>query len=307
MDEHYDLFISYSSRNSRFVRRLAEDLQGSGLSVWLDALELEVGDQFRRKIEDGISHSRYFCLVVSEPAMKSYYVRRMELEAAFTIMSRDHRESFILPIIYQQPKEPPPPMLAGLQHLKFTNPKRYPENVRRIVRKITETRENFTGARIFKNIKISSHGFISGIGPASQLPYTGDSVRVIYEKGLIVKVETYSDGRITGFKMFEHDDRGRVYTNSLYRNDQYVDTWQYEYEPSTGRRKRKIVYQRGGPVFAEIDYDEKNQQIEERIALEHVPSGYTFGFARRTFTYSESGELETETWFDAEGNKIPKP
>jgi hypothetical protein len=56
------------------VSRFAKDLRARGISVWLDVFEIEVGDRPRLKIEDAIANARFFCLVMSEPAIKSFYV-----------------------------------------------------------------------------------------------------------------------------------------------------------------------------------------------------------------------------------------
>jgi len=66
-----DVFISYSHRNAKFVRRLVDDLRAHGIDPWVDTLELTIGDRPRQRIEAAINDSRYFCLVVSPASMAS--------------------------------------------------------------------------------------------------------------------------------------------------------------------------------------------------------------------------------------------
>lgn len=125
----HDIFISYSRRNSRFINRLAADLVDHGLEVWLDTIELEVGDSVHKSIEQGIKGSRFFCLALSPSAMTSYYVREIEFEQAFSRMVLDRRESYILPIVIQQLKTDVPDRISHLYRLDFTKRNDYTKNV----------------------------------------------------------------------------------------------------------------------------------------------------------------------------------
>jgi TIR domain len=46
MNERFDVFLSYSSTDEAWVRRLAEDLKRCGVRVWLDRDEIRPGDLF---------------------------------------------------------------------------------------------------------------------------------------------------------------------------------------------------------------------------------------------------------------------
>jgi hypothetical protein len=62
-----------------------------------------------------------FCLVLSRASLASYYVRQVEYEAAFARLVRERRNSFILPIVIQEPSQPLPPRLDGVAYLDFAN------------------------------------------------------------------------------------------------------------------------------------------------------------------------------------------
>lgn len=64
--EAWDIFISYASEDKDAVARpLAEQLQALGVTVWLDELELKIGDSLRRKIDRGLARSRFGVIVLS--------------------------------------------------------------------------------------------------------------------------------------------------------------------------------------------------------------------------------------------------
>ena len=48
------IFLSHSSKDKEFVRKLADDLKTYGLSVWFDEWEIKVGDSITNKISQGI-------------------------------------------------------------------------------------------------------------------------------------------------------------------------------------------------------------------------------------------------------------
>lgn len=64
----YDVFISHAAEDKDdIVRPLAHALRDGGLSVWYDEFELRIGDSLRRKIDAGISRSRFGIVVLSKP------------------------------------------------------------------------------------------------------------------------------------------------------------------------------------------------------------------------------------------------
>lgn len=62
----YDLFISHATEDKEEVGRpLAQLLRDTGLRVWYDEFVLTVGDSLRRKIDEGLAHSRFGVVVLS--------------------------------------------------------------------------------------------------------------------------------------------------------------------------------------------------------------------------------------------------
>lgn len=75
------IFISHSSQDKPFVRRLAKDLEALRLNVWIDEQELRVGDSIVSGISSGLSDSDYLILVLSRASVASRWVTA-ELNAA---------------------------------------------------------------------------------------------------------------------------------------------------------------------------------------------------------------------------------
>lgn len=66
-EREFDVFISHASEDKdEVVRPLAFALQNGGLSVWYDEFELKIGDSLRRKIDSGLSKSRFGIVVFSK-------------------------------------------------------------------------------------------------------------------------------------------------------------------------------------------------------------------------------------------------
>ena len=62
----FDVFISHTSWDKEdVVRPLATSLCEAGLSVWYDEFELRIGDSLRRKINRGLTNSRFGVAVLS--------------------------------------------------------------------------------------------------------------------------------------------------------------------------------------------------------------------------------------------------
>ncbi len=63
----WDVFISHASEDKETIAKpLAKILIHNGLSVWLDQHELFLGDSLRRKIEEGLSNSRFGVVILSK-------------------------------------------------------------------------------------------------------------------------------------------------------------------------------------------------------------------------------------------------
>jgi hypothetical protein len=91
-----NVFISHSSLDKPFVKRLASALSSDGFPVWLDSWKLELGDSLLDRVYDGIDSSSMVLLVISQYAIESGWVNR-EMNAALLKEEQAGRK-FLIPI-----------------------------------------------------------------------------------------------------------------------------------------------------------------------------------------------------------------
>lgn len=89
-------FISHSTKDKPFVRKLAADLVSNGVRVWLDEQQILVGDPIPEKIAQGLAESDFFLLVVSHNSVQSSWVKK-ELNNAL-VQEIERRKVTVLPI-----------------------------------------------------------------------------------------------------------------------------------------------------------------------------------------------------------------
>ena len=82
-----DVFISYSRRDGRFVRRLAESIEGQGKQVWVDTEGIEDAEVFPLAIQRAIQGSDVFLFVITPAAVESAYCEN-EVEYASELKKR---------------------------------------------------------------------------------------------------------------------------------------------------------------------------------------------------------------------------
>ena len=69
------IFISYSSKDKKFVRRLANAIEKEGYKVWLDEKEIIAGDYLPKKIGKAIKSSKVIIVVLSKNSIFSKWVQ----------------------------------------------------------------------------------------------------------------------------------------------------------------------------------------------------------------------------------------
>lgn len=70
----YDVFISYSRKDSEIVKKFADELGKAGYSVWMDKDGIRIGDQFKEKIVSAIEEARTFLFFSSVASNASSWV-----------------------------------------------------------------------------------------------------------------------------------------------------------------------------------------------------------------------------------------
>jgi len=95
--EFYSCFISYSSKDDDFARRVHADLQAQNVRCWFAPEDLKIGDKFRMRIDEAIRVHDKLLLVLSENSVNSAWVEK-EVETAFEKEQRQGSKPVLFPI-----------------------------------------------------------------------------------------------------------------------------------------------------------------------------------------------------------------
>lgn len=98
------IFISHSSDDKPFVKKLKYDLELYAGITWVDVWELKVGDSIKQKINNAINENDYFCVVISQSSIESKWVK-YEINIAL-LKELDKRNVSILPILLNECNRP---------------------------------------------------------------------------------------------------------------------------------------------------------------------------------------------------------
>ena len=80
--EYYTCFISYSSKDESFAKRLHSDLQSKGVTCWFAPEDMKIGEKIRSSIDEAIQTHDKLLIVLSEHSVESDWVEK-EVETAF--------------------------------------------------------------------------------------------------------------------------------------------------------------------------------------------------------------------------------
>lgn len=127
------IFLSHTSEDKPFVRKLKESLENHGVTkVWLDEAEIQIGDSLIKKIEEGLRMTKYTGVILSPRSIKSNWVEK-ELEIA---MNREigTGEVVVLPLVIEECEIPT--FLQGKLYAKFCTPEQFDSSLQKLVRRL---------------------------------------------------------------------------------------------------------------------------------------------------------------------------
>ncbi len=90
--EYYSCFISYSSKDDAFARRLYADLQNNNVRCWFAPEDLKWGDKIRTGIDEAIRLHDKLLLILSKSSVASGWVER-EVKTA---LAKERREKKVV-------------------------------------------------------------------------------------------------------------------------------------------------------------------------------------------------------------------
>jgi hypothetical protein len=108
------VFLSHSSIDKPFVRRLAGRIRKAGFDVWLDELEVLPGDSIPARLAGALEGCRVVIVVISEESLKSKWLS-YELNIAIERMVKGLCR--VIPVLKDNVE--PPPEIKGIAWADF--------------------------------------------------------------------------------------------------------------------------------------------------------------------------------------------
>lgn len=112
------VFLSHSSKDKFFARKLAETLSSYDVRVWIDEAELKIGDSLVGKISTAIDKADFVAAILSHNSVRSNWVTK-ELQLAMT-QEIEGRRVKVLPILIERCEIPE--FLSDKVYADFTDP-----------------------------------------------------------------------------------------------------------------------------------------------------------------------------------------
>jgi hypothetical protein len=127
------IFLSHSSSDKGFARKLATDLRARGIRIWLDEAEMGLGDSLIGRLEKAIDENDYLAVILSPDSVRSEWVLK-EVRMAL------HREIsgkrvVVLPILHKECEIPG--FLRDKIYADFRRDFEYQAGVLHIVRRVS--------------------------------------------------------------------------------------------------------------------------------------------------------------------------
>lgn len=108
------VFISYNHQDADVANGISDELRMHDLEPWLDVEKISPGDRVADRLQEGLSASDYYVLLISENSNKSQWVKR-ELSLAFELANR--KKLAIVPLLLDNADVPLE--LRGLLYIDF--------------------------------------------------------------------------------------------------------------------------------------------------------------------------------------------
>lgn len=126
------VFLSHSSPDKPFARKLANDLRRAGHAVWIDEAEIQIGDSLIEKIRDGIDQVDYVAAILSNASIASPWVKR-ELDIASNREIEENR-IVVLPLLLESVDLPG--FLKGKYYGDFRELNQYNQILEQLLQKL---------------------------------------------------------------------------------------------------------------------------------------------------------------------------
>jgi len=145
------VFISYNHKDEAFVQKLSNELIKKNVPVWLDKMQMRLGDSITDSVQNAMEKASFVCMVLSKNSLQSKWVKR-EIEASLVRELEDEKLS-ILPLVIDDSELPL--FLRDKLYADFR--KDFDSGVKMILEAVAD-RYNLFANRITNNGKTTSFG-----------------------------------------------------------------------------------------------------------------------------------------------------
>ncbi len=155
----YDIFISYSRKDSAIVKKFADELRKAGYIYWMDIDGIESGDEFKKNIVSAIKEARVFLFFSSEASNTSVWTVKevnvaVNLKKAIIPVKLDnsvYNDSLLFDLV-------------GLDYVLYDRDCEASVVVEKLIRSISKRIEVYSGdvSNRRRNVSVKATGTING-------------------------------------------------------------------------------------------------------------------------------------------------
>jgi TIR domain len=186
MPKTYDVFISYSQRDSTFVRKLASRLARERLTVFFDEASIAIGDSLADSLIRAVENARHMIVVMSPAYFRSDWGRReMDLALEREFDSTEQQRIRVLPLLLEDCEVPP--ILATKLYADCRTDEAFENSFPKILAAIRSERSLF-GFRREKTEKLEVTEYVGQVSVAAS---ESNSLRLMIEE-LKAKVDAFT-------------------------------------------------------------------------------------------------------------------
>jgi len=251
------IFISHSSIDKPFVRKLVSSLESEGFRTWLDEKELLPGDPLARSISEGLELAPAVIVVVSQASVQSRWLA-FELNKATDRMVRGSCR--VIPVVVDQVT--PPPEVAGLLYADFS--KSYDLSMQAVLRALNHDASQAAWQHSFQS---RSEALLAEVFDGTGFSFTDDEFKS-RDLNLVFVGDAAGEEISIAYEIVSaHYDPSRA----------LGQRWMEEYESEVGNATEQmflVVSER--PVAAKL---EQAKEFDSRIGFK------TIGFGAHVYGY----------------------
>lgn len=151
-----DFFLSHSSIDKPFVKKMANELTNYGIKVWLDEWDIQPGGNIVKEINNGLQNSAFVLVFLSSKSIESKWLEEEWTKKVYEEINTE--KNSVIPIIIDDfDKERIPIILKGKKYLSLSEDNL--KDIKALINLLRKTKKEEVEAselEEFKNIVMQS-------------------------------------------------------------------------------------------------------------------------------------------------------